>query len=170
LPASAFTTMVRLRKPKDLIYIVPRAEKSRIERRLGKSLSDLVTASATQLRRWLGWYDVPIETQGRWPIAWVTELSAVPPLARLVDRLGLTDWVGERVGLIFEYTRSDVRHPPRLPRAFDGMSNPQFAVEKKCDASSGATRPLTVGETSLPEAIHRGCQIPARRFTLQIIE
>ena len=172
LSDGSFAELTRVRSASDYHKYLPAADRELFLESIARTESEFSAATADELRAWiephLSGYTGELTLAHPRGVAWVTDVVAVglplPAYASLIDRLGLSHLFGDRAGIAFRYPRA-VAPPLHLPRSLDAVGHPPFAIEEQCDASSGRTKPLSVGLPGLPEAVHRGCQIAAGTFT-----
>ncbi len=110
-------------------------------------------------------------------IAWVADAADVPwqddRLRPVLRRLGLPHFEHDIWVLMLRYNRNDLNRTLHVPRAFDGINCPGFAVQTDCDAPTGMTRPTPeAGEGSLgyPEAVHRNRMMKISVIALRQID
>ena len=172
IPPATFQTVVRLRKAKDFFYCLPTTRRVAFSAFLGIPESDLQEGDQDDLRIWLAAYTHELATGGWHPVAFVTDDSTLPAastLSGLVDRLGLPNWTGETLGLLFRYPRTHIPEELHIPRSLDGIDFAEFSLVADCAAPHGITRPHTVTLAGLPEAVHPGCEIPHGVYVFDVL-
>ena len=172
IPAATFQTVVRLRKAKDFYYCLPETRRIAFAAFLGIPESDLRDGDQDDLEIWLAAYAHELATGGFPPVAFVTDDSTFPTaaaLAGLVDRLGLPNWTGETLGLLFRYPRAHIPGELHIPRSLDGIDFAEFSLVADCASPHGITRPHTAAIAGLPEAVHPGCEIPHGLYSFNIL-
>ncbi len=93
----------------------------------------------------------------------ISEMRRVP--RRLIERLGITGMEKEDRCLVVVYRRSEMVESIHVPRALDGIDNPQFGPTVNCHSPHGITRPLDGNnEDGLPEAVHRHTTVKVTQF------
>lgn len=172
IPAATFQTVVRLRKAKDFYYCLPDARRVAFAAFLGVTEDDFSKGDQDDLEIWLAAYTHELATRGSQPIAFVTDDSTFPAaagLVGLVDRLGLPDWTGETLGLLFRYPRAHIPGELHIPRSLDGIDFAEFSLVADCAAPHGLTRPYTAALAGLSEAVHPGCEIPHGLYSFDVL-
>lgn len=83
----------------------------------------------------------------------------------LIARLGMSHFKTDQNCVICKYERQYVDSTLHVPRSFDALDQPNFAIELRCDAETGTTKPI--GDENvygMPEAVHRNCTVPSVRL------
>lgn len=167
VPGRLFRRVMRLEKLSYLKYRIPPSRRGQLLYRCGIVEKRFVEGkiSRNQATRLVRYYEGPVTLGDRIGVVWITTSDEstrqmLDDLANLIDRLGLPELKAERFCLVFEYERSVTKRTLHVPRAFDGIGNPQFEAVPDCDADSGMTRPVEFPpEQGLPEAIHKHCEL-----------
>ncbi len=130
----------------------------------GISRSDLQEGDADLVRDFVDGYDRDEGWIGKsGGIAWVAEGPAPPEEATsLADRLGLPHIKeaieDQKIAVLIEFRRSDLKEKLHVPRTTDGIDHPAFRPVRDCDLPHGWTEPMGEG-TGIPEAVHRSCKV-----------
>ena len=176
VPAQQFDMAARVRSARAYRWALPPDAAAAFFRDFFITNAAWKAASDDELRTWIEEHETSYPggyaTGGESGVAFVSDAAAIPvprpSFAELQNLLALVLQPGDdTLGLFFTYPRSAVEAsgcPLRLPRAFDGLPYARFGLELDCSAAHGRTVPFH-GQPGLPEAVHRGCEIPSRPVT-----
>jgi len=180
IAANRFTTVVRIRPARDYRWCLPTLDRQRFFDDFGIEGDEWSAADDHQLREWIeahyGDYTGAIEVSGRSGPAFVTDNATIPapmPSFQEFQRLlGLLFSDGNRtLGLLWRYSRAALQATGNVlcvPRSVDGLDYQPFEMERNCGAPHGNAKQPD-GTIGLPEAVHRGCQIPQAYITLEFL-
>lgn len=169
--AGGFRELTRLQRPTSLTYCIPTENREYFTGAIGGLTADrLTTIDCDALSLLLEGYDGPVDTANSWGFAWGADFEEVRPVletqpTQLPNRLGLSGWEHEHCGVLLAYPRREVPTPLQVPRVFEGINYPPFALVADCASDRGHTKPLTGDpDAGFPEVIHRGCRVRPSRF------